>query len=262
MTDTRFSLDLEGRVALVTGGASGIGRTISRSLAQHGATVVVADLESEPREGGTPIVDEINNDTDGSAMFVECDVTDSAQVDAAVAAAAERGDLRVLVNNAGVFAESDTTDPAIDEYDRIMDINVKGLYVCAQAAARSMIEHQQGGSIINMSSVAGLRGMAGYAVYCGSKGAVRLMTYAMAEELGEHGIRVNAIHPGVIETSMTTDDVPLVGGESEEQFLQQIPLDRIGTPVDVAGAALFLASDLSAYVSGSSVVVDGGLTRT
>lgn len=261
MITTRFSLDLDDRVALVTGGASGIGRTIGRALAEHGAKVVVADLQAEPREGGTPIVDEINDNTPGSAEFVECDITDPAQIDAALAVTAEQGGVQILVNNAGVFAESDSTEPSADDFDRIMDINVKGVYRCVQAAANQMIERGNGGSIINMSSVAGLRGMGPYTVYCGSKGAVRLMTYAMAEELGPHGIRVNAIHPGVIETSMTTEDVPLLGGESEDQFLQQIPLERFGGPDDVAGAALFLASDLSGYVSGSSVVVDGGMSR-
>jgi NAD(P)-dependent dehydrogenase (short-subunit alcohol dehydrogenase family) len=261
MPTTAFTLDLTDRVALVTGGSSGIGRSICSAFAQHGAHVVVADLQSEPREGGTPIVDHINAELDGSATYVECDVTDREQIEAAIAAAVDRGGLDVLVNNAGIFAESAIGDADLDEFDRIMEINVKGVYMCAQAGAAVMTQQDRGGSIINLSSVAGLQGTAPYSAYCASKGAVRLLTYALAEELGGSNVRVNAIHPGVIATSMTTDDVPLLGGESEEQFLQQIPLARFGEPEDVAGVALYLASDLSAYVSGASIVVDGGMSR-
>lgn len=262
MPTTTFTLDLSDRVALVTGGASGIGRSISSALAQHGAHVIIADLQSEPREGGTPIVDHINGELAGSASFVECDVTDRDQIESAVASAVELGGLDVLVNNAGIFAGLPITEEgALDEFDRIMEINVKGVYMCARAGAAVMSEQDRGGSIINLSSVAGLRGTAPYSAYCSSKGAVRLLTYALADELGGSGVRVNAIHPGVISTSMTTDDVPLIGGESEEQFLQQIPLGRFGEPEDVAGVALYLASDLSAYVSGASIVVDGGMNR-
>lgn len=261
MPSTSFTIDLSDRVALVTGGASGIGRSISSALAHHGAHVVVADLQAEPREGGTPIVDHINDELAGSASFVECDVTNRGQIDDAVAAAVDRGGLDILVNNAGIFAESPIGEAELDEFDRIMEINVKGVYMCAQAGASVMTSQGRGGSIINLSSVAGLRGTSPYSAYCSSKGAVRLMTYALADELGASGVRVNAIHPGVISTSMTNDDVPLIGGASEEQFLQQIPLGRFGEPEDVAGVALYLASDLSAYVSGASIVVDGGMSR-
>jgi NAD(P)-dependent dehydrogenase (short-subunit alcohol dehydrogenase family) len=261
MPDTRFSLDLDGRVAVVTGGSSGIGRAICGAYAQHGATVVVADLQPEPREGGTPIVDHINDELGGTAVFVECDVTERSQIDDAVSVAREHGGVQVMVSNAGVFAGTPLLETGEDDFDRLMDINVKGLWFCAQAAAREMIESGNGGSIINLSSVAGLRGVSPFSIYSGTKGAVRLMTYALAEELGEHGIRVNAIHPGVIETTMTTSDVALLQGDSEQQFLQQIPLGRFGGPDDIAGVALYLASDLSTYVSGASLVVDGGLSR-
>jgi NAD(P)-dependent dehydrogenase (short-subunit alcohol dehydrogenase family) len=261
MPSNRYSLDLDGRVAVVTGGASGIGRAICDAYAQFGATVVVADLQPEPREGGTPIVEHINEELPGKAVFVECNVTDRAQIDDAMSVAREHGGVQVMVNNAGVFAGTPLLDTGEEEYDRLMDINVKGLYFCAQAAAREMIDAGSGGSIINLSSVAGLRGISPFSIYCGTKGAVRLMTYALAEELGEHGIRVNAIHPGVIETTMTTSDVAILQGESEAEFLQQIPLGRFGGPEDLAGVALYLASDLSTYVSGASLVVDGGLSR-
>lgn len=159
MPTTTFTLDLSDRVALVTGGASGIGRSISSALAQHGADVIIADLQSEPREGGTPIVDHINGELAGSASFVECDVTDRDQIESAVASAVELGGLDVLVNNAGIFAGLPITEEgALDEFDRIMEINVKGMYMCARAGAAVMSEQDRGGSIINLSSVAGLRG--------------------------------------------------------------------------------------------------------
>ncbi len=119
-----------------------------------------------------------------------------------------------------------------------------------------------GGRIINISSVAGLEGSGEFMTYCGTKGAVRLLTYAMAAKLGPDGVRVNAIHPGLIETTMTTDDYPIMGTDAEEDFLQSIPSQRAGQPEDVADTALYLASDLSDYVNGESLIVDGGMTNT
>ena len=143
-----------------------------------------------------------------------------------------------------------------------MDVNVRGVFFGTQYAARRMIEDGRGGSVINLSSVAGLEGSANYVTYCTSKGAVRLLTYATAAELGPEGVRVNAIHPGLIETTMTTDDVPIVGTDAGEAFVDRIPSRRFGTPEDVADAALYLASDLADYVNGESLIVDGGMHNT
>jgi NAD(P)-dependent dehydrogenase (short-subunit alcohol dehydrogenase family) len=192
----------------------------------------------------------------GYAAFVECDVTSPA----AVAAADAWGGIDVMVNNAGIFRSEDFLEVTPEAFDRLMAVNVKGVFLGAQAASRRM-SNGGGGSIINMSSVAGLRGSGGFASYCASKGAVRLLTYALAEELAPLGIRVNAIHPGLISTEMTERDVEIVGSDAGDDYLDQIPLQRFGAPGDVAGVALFLASDLASYVNGASIVSDGGMTR-
>ncbi|OLZ40154.1 3-ketoacyl-ACP reductase [Natrinema saccharevitans] len=248
-------------VAVVTGGASGNGRAIARRFASEGADIVIADIQASPREGGEPTHELIEAETQSKATFVECDVTNADDLEAAIEAAEEFGGVTVMVNNAGIFHGEDFLEVDEDEFDRMMDINVKGVYFGAQAAAKRMIE-ADGGRIINLSSVAGLEGSGEFITYCGTKGAVRLLTYAMAARLGPDGVRVNAIHPGLIETTMTTDDYPIMGTDAEEDFLQAIPSRRAGQPEDVADAALYLASDLSDYVNGESLVVDGGMTNT
>ncbi len=247
--------------AVVTGGASGNGRAMATAFAREGADVVVADLQPDPREGGTPTHELIAAETDRRATFVECDVTAVADLTAAIDAAEAFGGVSVMVNNAGIFRAEEFLDVTEDAFDRLMDVNVKGVFFGAQAAAERMIE-TGGGSIINISSVAGLRGSAPYVTYNASKGAVRLMTYALAAKLGPEGIRVNAIHPGLIETAMTTEDVPIFGTEQEAEFVRTIPSRRAGTPDDVADAAVFLASDSAGYVNGESLIVDGGMTNT
>ncbi len=252
---------LEDDVAVVTGGSSGNGRAIARRFAAEGADVVVADIQESPREGGDPTHELIEAETEARATFVDCDVTNVDDIEAAVEAADEFGGVSVMVNNAGIFHGEEFLEVDEDAFDRMMDINVKGVYFGAQAAARRMVE-AGGGRIINLSSVAGLEGSGEFVTYCGTKGAVRLLTYAMAGKLGPDGVRVNAIHPGLIETAMTTDDYPIMGTDAEAEFLQAIPSRRAGQPDDVADAAVYLASDLSDYVNGESLVVDGGMTNT
>ena len=252
---------LHNDTAVITGAASGNGRAIARRFAEEGADIVVADIREEPRQGGTPTHELVADKYDVGAAFVETDVTDTDDLDAAVEAAEQFGGIDHMVNNAGVFRSEEFLEVTEAEYEFLMDINVRGVFFGAQAAARRLVDNG-GGTIINISSVAGLEGSADHVTYTASKGAVRLLTYSLAAKLGPDGVRVNAIHPGLIETAMTTDDVPIFGTEAEEQFLQMVPSGRGGTPEDVADAALYLASDLSDYVNGESLVVDGGMSSS
>ena len=249
---------LEDKTAVVTGAASGNGRAIAELFAEHGAAVVVADVREEPREGGEP-THELLEARGGDAVFVECDVTSYDDCVAAVEAAEEFGGVDVMVNNAGIVGpQVPLVELDMDDYRRLMRVNLDGVFHGSKAAALAMVDSGNGGSIVNMSSVAGIVGYGGITPYSAAKGGVRLFSYALASELGPDGIRVNVVHPGVIETAMTTEDSPIVGTEEGEQLKAVLPLRRFGTPEDVAGVCLFLASDLSSYVTAESIVVDGG----
>ncbi len=249
---------LENRVSVITGGSSGIGRGIALTYADRGADVVVADVRESPKEGGTPTHEKIEAETDRRAAFVDCDVTDVDDLHTAVEVADELGGIDVMVNNAGIWRPEEFLEVSEAEYQQVMDINAKGTYFGSQAAAKRMAD-TGGGSIINISSVHGIYGNGGHPTYTVSKGGVRLLTYSLAHRLGDSGVRVNAIHPGAIDTEIGPED--LEGADEQmEQLKRMIPLGRQGTPDDVAGVATFLASDLAAYVSGASIVVDGGWT--
>ncbi|GAA0255172.1 SDR family oxidoreductase [Haladaptatus pallidirubidus] len=254
---------LADNTAVITGGASGIGRAIALRFAENGAKVVVADLKEEPRESGTPTHTQINEQMDSTAVFEQCDVSDPGDVTTVVERAqTEFGSLDVMVNNAGIVGpQQPVSEIDLEEYQQLIDINLNGMFYGSQAAATRMSDTGCG-SIINISSIAGILGYSELSPYCASKGGIRLLTYSLAAELGSKGIRVNAIHPGVIETTMTKEDVPIIGSETGEQMEQLVPLRRFGTPDEVAKTALYLASDLSSYVTGESIVVDGGLVNT
>lgn len=251
-------------VAVVTGGASGIGRRISLTLAEHGADVVVADLRSEPREGGTPTHERIRDAFGRGAAFVDCDVTDTEDLEAAVETAEELGGVSVMVNNAGISRSDDFLEITEDEYYEVMDINVKGPFFGSQAAARRMVEADREGAIVNIASISGITGRATGVHYCTSKGAIRLMTYALAAALGSYGIRANAVCPGVVETAMTRQDLEMFDDDATaaETYRRAAPLGRVGQPQDIANAVLYLASPLSEFVTGESLIVDGGATNT
>jgi len=252
---------LSGRTAVVTGGASGNGRAICESFADHGADVVVADLQAEPRQGGTP-THELVRDAGGNASFVECDVSSRDDLVAAVDAADEFGGVDVMVNNAGIFRGEEFLDVREDDLQQFLDVNVKGVFFGAQVAAERMIDGD-GGSIVNMSSIGAVRALGAYPSYDLTKGAVASLTYSLADRFGGEGIRVNCIMPGIVGTAMTQDDVPIVGTDQGEQYAKSsIPMERFGDPEEVADAALFLASEQSSYVNGESLVVDGGVTHT
>jgi NAD(P)-dependent dehydrogenase (short-subunit alcohol dehydrogenase family) len=253
---------LDGKTAVVTGGSSGIGRGIARGVAEHGAAaVVVADVRTDPKGGGPPTHQLLRDETDTEAVFVECDVTDRADLHEAVEAAEAAGGIDVMVNNAGIWHAEDFFEVSEADYRHMMDINLKGAYFGSQIAGERLVENEGGGSIINVSSIAGLFGNGDWPTYAASKGGLTTFTYSLAHKLGDDGVRVNAIHPGGIQTR--------IGGEVEEeeaaaqqtqQFTRMVPLGRYGQPEDVAGAAIFLASDLASYVTGESLVVDGGWT--
>ncbi len=254
---------LEGRVAAVTGAASGIGRAIATTLAEHGADTVVADIREQPRSSGVPTHEKIRLDTESSAEFVKCDVTNQSNLERVVEVAETFGPIDIMVHNAGIIEKEDFLEATPEDYGRILTVNAKGAYFGSQAAASRMVE-TDGGSIINISSTAGLAGAPVSVSYSASKGAVRLMTYAIAAQLGHHGIRANVIHPGTVETRMNTDDLAMnLDDEQNRQDIERnIASDRIGRPEDIANVALFLASDLAGFVNAESVVVDGGRHNT
>ncbi|MBM9463459.1 SDR family oxidoreductase [Aeromicrobium sp. YIM 150415] len=255
---TSWSPDLlAGQVAVITGGASGLGRATALRLADAGAAgVVIADLESAPREGGEDTVSLLSQ-RGVAAEFVSCDVRSAGDMSRVIAAAEDLGGVGIAVPAAGVLRMENVLDVPEDDYAQMMDVNVKGTFLTAQAAARAMVDGGRSGAIVTISSVGGVLGSASMPTYNMSKGAVRMMTYSLAASLGPLGIRVNAVHPGVIETAMTTRDTDLAGEDASA-----LPLRRMGTPDDVADAIVYLASPLASYVTGTSLFVDGGSHST
>lgn len=256
----RGGMLLESQTAVVTGGASGIGRGIARSLAEHGADVVVADIREEPRQGGTPTHELVEEETDAESAHVECDVSDPADIEAVVEVAADLGNFGIMVNNAAV-ARTDDTGVTESEYDEIVDVNLKGVFFGTRIAGERLAE-TGGGSIVNVSSVEGVRAVAQRPVYSATRGAVPLVTEAFAGHFGREGVRVNTVHPGLVETAMVTEDIPLVGSDVEEHLLRQTPLGRLADAAEIGEVAVFLASDMASYVTGAELVVDGGQTAT
>ncbi len=251
---------LEGKIAIVTGGSSGNGRAIAEGFVKQGAKVVVADLSAEGREGGPPTADVINTASPGMARFVKCDVSQIDQLEALVQVAEDWGGLDIMVNNAGILQKEPFLDATEATYQRMLDVNVKSVFFGSQMAARAMAKRKSG-VIINLCSIAGMRGTGGFCHYNMSKGAVRLLTYSLADELGPMGIRVNNVNPGIMRTQMNVQDDPVIGTETGEGYLDMIPARRWGEPSEVADACIYLASDLAKYVMGTSLIVDGGYLR-
>jgi NAD(P)-dependent dehydrogenase (short-subunit alcohol dehydrogenase family) len=247
---------LEGKVALISGGARGMGAVEARLFAREGAKVVLGDiLEAEGRQ----VESEIRS-TGGDAVFVRLDVTSEADWQQAVDTAVARfGKLNVLVNNAGVSAgHARIEDVSVDAWNRVMSINATGVFLGSRAAIPAM-RRGGGGSIVNISSQLGLVGVdSSSPQYQASKGAVRLLTKATAIQYAKEGIRANSVHPGPVVTPMT--EAGRADPASYRLTVSRVPLGRFGVPEDVAYGVLYLASDESSYVTGAELVIDGGWT--
>lgn len=251
--------NLKNKVALITGARQGMGKSHAIALANQGAKVVVTDINQTDCQ---KVVDEIKN-SGGEAIAFKLDVSDKSEVDSVVAEIVKKfGQLDILINNAGIVQFKPFLELSEEDWDRTIDINLKGEFLCAQAAAKVMKE-REGGVIVNIVSVAmgqqGI-GMPNIAHYCASKGGIAAMTEALAVELAPFNIRVNAIAPGLIETPMI--DVVKSDPKMLEAMLQRVPLKRVGRPEEVSELVVFLASDSSSYMTGAVVVIDGGWLAT
>ena len=246
---------LENKVALISGGARGMGAAEARMFAREGAKVVIGDvLEAEGRQVEAQI-----NEAGGECVFVLLDVTQESQWQHAVETAVARfGRLDVLVNNAGIVLRGILEDTSAEDWDKVMDVNAKGVFLGTRAAISEM-KKSGGGSIVNISSISGIVGQSDIQpVYNASKGAVRIFTKSAAIQYAKEGIRVNSVHPGSIDTPMAGDR--LNDAELQRQANERTPLGRTAHPDEVAYGVLFLASDESSFMTGSELVIDGGAT--
>ena len=244
--------DLTGKVALVTGASSGLGRRFALVLAKAGAKVGVAARRTDKV---TEVVREIEA-FDGRAVPIPLDVTDPASVRAAVAAAeTELGPIGVLVNNAGTIVVKPLLDHTVEEWDRVLDTNLKGVWLMGQEVARHMVRLGHGGSIVNIASMLGLTAQARRPSYCAAKAGVIHLSRAMAIELAPHKIRVNAIAPGFFDSEMTHG---YLASDAGRAMAARIPMKRTGAADELDGTLLLLASDASSYMTGAVLTVDGG----
>lgn len=253
MTKTLF--DLSGKTAIVTGGGRGIGRAIAEALATHGAAVALASRNEANLEATAAAI----RAAGGTASWHACDVTAETEVEALRdAVLAEHGRIDILVNNAGIdphYAPMERTDPA--DWQHILDVNLTGVFLGCRIIGSAMLAHERG-SIINISSIAGHVGLKRQVPYCATKGGVEQLTKALALDWAEQGVRVNAIAYGFIMTDLT--NAVLTHKHIGPKLLARTAMGRFGTVEEVGGAAVFLASDAASYVTGSTVLVDGGWT--
>ena len=244
-------MDFAGRVALVTGGASGIGREVARQLAASGAAVAVADINIA---GAAEVAAELVS-TGARAISVALNVADAASVNAAVAkTSGELGGLHILVHSAGIGVERGFLETSEEEWRCIIDVDLTGTFFCGQAAAREMVKGGYG-RIVNLSSTAAIRGGTGRGAYGAAKGGVVALTRVMAIELASQGVTANALAPGAIDTELVAK---MHSAKTREVYTRAIPEDRYGTPAEVASAALYLASEEARYITGHIMAVDGG----
>ena len=247
---------LDGKVAVVTGGAGGIGEALARGLGLHGATVVVSSRNQDAIE---KVAKMITEESGNEAMAVACDVTDEASMqNLADTVVKQYGKIDILVNAMGMNIKRDAFEYPMEDWDKLFSVNVKGTMIACKIIGKVMRDQKQG-AIVNLSSVRGIRGYTGGNTgYCATKGAVELITKALALEWAPHNIRVNALGPALVITPGTKHIAE--NPELAKKYAANIPLGRIGMPEDMAGAVIFLASDAASFVSGQTIYVDGGLT--
>ena len=249
MTDP---FDLSGKVALVTGASQGLGQRFAQVLAEKGARVALAARQVEKLDSLRSAIEQ----SGGTAGVAPLDVTDMASIDACLdQVEQEHGPIDILINNAGVAVSKPALEQTPDDWDRVVDTNLKGAFFVAQAAGRRMVGRGEGGVIVNIASVLAFEVIGHLAPYAASKGGIWQVTKTMALELARHGIRVNALAPGYIETDINRD---FLRSETGQQMVKKIPQRRYGEPQDLDGALLLLASDAGRYITGSVIVVDGG----
>lgn len=268
-------LNLEDKVAVVTGGACGIGRAVCEGLAEVGANVVVADVNGQ---GAQQAVAELKDKFEGNYIAATTDVTKKTDIDAMVKATLDAfGEIDILVNNAGILIPRLLVDPAGKEelteqiWDETVSINQKGYFLCAQAVARVMIESGRGGVIINMTSESGLEGSEGQSIYAATKAAIYSLTRSWAKELGKYNIRVVGIAPGIVEATLLRSEEyeralaytrGITIGQLRDKYKKAaIPLGRSGKLTEIANTVCFLASERAGYIHGTVINVSGGKTR-
>jgi NAD(P)-dependent dehydrogenase (short-subunit alcohol dehydrogenase family) len=247
---------LDKRVAIVTGVARGIGRAIARRFLEEGAIVTIADVDADAGSAAAAELEAL-----GAVRFMAVDVGDSAAVGKLVAATvAAHGGLDVLVNNAAILKPVDFLDLAEADFDRVIRVNLKGAFLCGQAAARAMVKRVEAGgrpgAIVNLSSVNAVFAIANQVPYSVSKGGINQLTRVMALSLAPYGIRVNAVGPGSINTEMLA--TVMADPEARRRILSRTPMGRIGEPAEIAAIAAFLASDEASYITGQVIYADGG----
>lgn len=246
-----MDIRLNERVAVVTGSGRGIGRAIATTLANTGATVVINDVSSESADEAVAAIQEAG----GKASSIVADISDAAGADTLMKTTLDtHGRIDVLVNNAGITRDNLLMRMKDEDFDKVIQINLRSVYLCSKAALRPMMK-QRGGRIINIASVVGLMGNAGQVNYAASKAGVIGITKSVAREVASRNITVNAVAPGYIDTALTQ----VLGDDVREAILKSIPLGRMGQPQDVAWTVCFLASDQAAYITGQTFTVDGGM---
>jgi glucose 1-dehydrogenase len=240
---------LDGKVAIITGGASGIGLACAERFVAEGASVVIADIDEE---NGRAAAERL-----GAARFVRCDVARKTEVDAMVADAVNAyGRIDICISNAGTIHTADFLDIEEADFDRVIAVNLKGVFLTGQAAARQMVAQGGGGVIVNMSSINAELAIPNQVPYVTSKGGIRQLTKVMSIALAPHGIRVNAIGPGSIRTAIL--ETVMTDKAMRDKILSRTPMGRVGEPSEVASVALFLVTDESSYVTGQTIYPDGG----